>query len=123
MYREKFHYVGLYKMNFMVIDSDDPDKIERKYEIDIESDTWYASTHLYKIGNGKGAQKCVFIVLNSNAPYKSRLPASMAHECVHAAHFILRNSGVRSDFYNDEPVTYLVEYLYNIVYKFMKNKL
>lgn len=35
----------------------------------------------------------------------------LAHECVHAAHVCLSRKGVKSDFDNDEPVTYLVQQL------------
>jgi hypothetical protein len=45
----------------------------------------------------------------------------IAHECVHIAHEVFRNIG-QSLTYHNEPYAYLIEWLTNQVYDFMKKK-
>ena len=47
---------------------------------------------------------------------KKDLP-TLVHECIHAAHFTLAAKGFKPDFYNDEPVTYLVQSIFRYALK------
>lgn len=40
----------------------------------------------------------------------------LAHECVHACNFIMRNAGVEPDFYNDEAYAYLMSWMFRGFY-------
>ncbi len=127
MYREKLHYIDIYKMYFMVIDSDDHDKVNSKHSLTYGDNTG-ASAHLSNIKIGKKSiypygKQCIFIRMNSNEKRLDCIPAAIAHECVHAAHFIMYTRDIKPDIDNDEAFAYLVEYLYELVYKFMKSKL
>jgi len=43
---------------------------------------------------------------------ESNYPTNLVHECVHAANYTLESRGVKSDFNNDEPQAYLVEWIF-----------
>ena len=49
----------------------------------------------------------VYIFISSD----SFTPQVLAHESIHAANWILRDAGVRISTKNDEPLTYLTEYI------------
>jgi len=48
---------------------------------------------------------------------------SLVHECIHAAHFTLQIKGFKPDFLNDEPVTYLVQSIFNHALKSARIKI
>ena len=51
----------------------------------------------------------------------STVPA-ISHECNHAAMHILRQHGVEIDVYNQEPLTYLQEYILSKILEFTESK-
>jgi galactose-1-phosphate uridylyltransferase len=69
------------------------------------------------VGSYKG-WLAYFIITNIN--HSEKITHGMiTHEVVHVAHFILKDSGVFPDFDNDEPMTYLCEYIADEFYKFV----
>lgn len=49
--------------------------------------------------------------------------SSLVHECVHAANFTLEIKGWKPDFNNDEPLTYLVQSIFDSAFKYTGVKL
>lgn len=45
---------------------------------------------------------------------------TIAHEASHISHMVLGRAGAQADFDNDEPVTYLTEWVTDEIYKVMK---
>jgi hypothetical protein len=50
------------------------------------------------------------------------LLGSLAHECVHAAKFLFKQKGVISSNENDEPLAYLVQWIFENCEKKLKRK-
>lgn len=50
-------------------------------------------------------------------------PGLIAHECAHAAGWILDHVGVKPDWKNDEAFTYLLSWMVNRVYESIKMKM
>lgn len=62
------------------------------------------------------------IILNLKNSFRKIYHGSITHECIHAAHMIARARGIEPDFYNDEPITYLAEFIADEVYELMSQK-
>lgn len=50
-------------------------------------------------------------------------PGLIAHECGHAAGYVLNHVGVKADWENDEAFTYLLSWMVNRVYETIKLKI
>lgn len=68
------------------------------------------------------SQGAFYCVLNFNNKYGKISHGVIAHEAVHLANFILSDVGVISDYNNDEPLTYLVQWITNQIYSFINKK-
>lgn len=71
---------------------------------------------LIEVHNDKGTKMLIWTQDKKDLP-------SLVHECVHAAHFTLALKGFKPDFYNDEPVTYLVQSIFTHAMKYTGVKL
>lgn len=60
-----------------------------------------------------------YIVAFTDAEHLSNI----AHEIVHIKNHIFLDIGAKIDIYNDEPEAYLTGWLFDEIYKFLKNKL
>lgn len=67
-------------------------------------------------------QGAFYCVLNFNNKDGKISHGVIAHEAVHLANFILKDAGVRCDYNNDEPLTYLVQWITNRIYSFINKK-
>lgn len=61
-----------------------------------------------------------FIVLNTELATTAITPGVIAHESFHTAAFILGNRDVHFDIDNDEPYAYLLDWVVDQVYLFLK---
>lgn len=107
--------VPLYRGKLVIILTNDKEKLQ-KYIPDFEDKEPYAHTWLI---NWKGKQGFV-IVLNFDNSYRKIHNGTITHEAIHATHFIAQERGLEADFQNDEPITYLAEFITDEVYKLMK---
>lgn len=110
-------WIPIYHANFNIILSNSTSKIE-KFIKDIDMSNPYASAiKHYNKGN------CYSIVLNFDREDSLKITHGIiAHECLHIVNMILVDRGVLPDFNNDEPLTYLLEYITNKVHKFINKK-
>lgn len=63
-----------------------------------------------------------FLILNMHNKYRKIKHGIITHEAIHIAHFIADLRGIKPDHNNDEPITYLSEWITDQVYKFIKSK-
>jgi hypothetical protein len=104
--------VPLYRGMFVLIVSNDNDFVQSKLP---EFDDRELYAHAWQANYRK--RQGFFMVLNFWHPRGFLTHGAIAHEAVHIAHFILNARGVVSDFENDEPITYLVEWITERVYE------
>lgn len=125
MHKVKYTNVPLYHGRFILCLSDEPDKLNKEFtfpkkqqydEYLLYADTW--SEFNYK---NKGA---FLIVLNFNYKYsgigRKITHGTIAHEVNHVGNIIMGKRGVKKDFDNDEPESYLKEWIVDTVYKWIK---
>ena len=79
---------------------------------DLYAHAWYDN---YK-------KKEAFIVILNFHDKCSITNGVIAHEALHIAGFIGSARGIKADFNNDEPMTYLTEWVVDQVHKFVKQK-
>lgn len=60
------------------------------------------------------------VILNPDCSVRKMTHGVIAHEAVHVAQFIFENHGVRHDFDNPEPFNYLVEWVTDEIYRYIK---
>jgi UDP-galactopyranose mutase len=107
--------VPLYRGKLVVILTNDKEQLQ-KYIPEFNDIEPYAHTYLI---NWKGEQGFV-IVLNFDNSYRKIHNGTIIHEVIHATHFIAQERGIEANFINDEPITYLAEFIADQVYKLMK---
>jgi len=106
--------VPLYRGKLVIILTNDKQQLQ-KYIPDFEDEEPYAHTFLI---NWKGKQGFV-IVLNFENSFRKIHNGTITHEAIHATHFIAQERGIEADFLNDEPITYLAEFITDAIYKLM----
>lgn len=105
--------VPLYRGELVIIITNSVKHL-KKYIPDWTDKEIYASTYyaLYK-----DKTQGYYIILNFKSPYRKIQHGTIAHESVHAAHFIMKHRGLTVDIDNDEAEAYLVEWITDQVYK------
>lgn len=106
--------VPLYRGKLVIILTNDKEQLQ-KYIPDFEDEEPYAHTWLV---NWKGKQGFV-IVLNFENSFRKIHNGTITHEAIHATHFIAQERDIEADFLNDEPITYLAEFITDEIYKLM----
>lgn len=106
--------VPLYRGKLVIILTNDKEQLQ-KYIPDFEDEEPYAHTGLV---NWKGHQGFV-IVLNFENSFRKMHNGTITHEAIHATHLIAQKRGIEADFLNDEPITYLAEFITDEIYKLM----
>lgn len=113
-YHKKSVNIPLYKGNLIIILSNDEDRLKKEFPDNWEKDDfvffYYKDDYHY------------YLIFNFHKADRNISHSNIAHESLHAANVILDSRGVVSDFNNDEPVTYLLEWIINQVYKFARDK-
>lgn len=109
--------IPIYYFKLKILVSDDPIEV-RKVIKNFRRGNVFAHTAY----NEESSTVC--IVINPKYKHDVVTHGVIAHEAVHAAGFVLKDRGIQADFDNDEPHTYLTEWICNQIYKFLdKNKL
>lgn len=110
--------VPLYPGHLCVIICDDFDRcyeiagIDRdKYHLDMDTDYSDAIT----FGHPENETR-VCIGLKNDVK-----TGVLVHECVHATNLIFKYTGIEMDLSNDEPYTYLVQWIFEMAQKVTKN--
>ncbi len=104
----------LYRGKLVIMLTNDKEQLQ-KYIPDFEDKEPYAHALLI---NWKGTQGFV-IVLNFENSFRKIHNGTITHEVIHATHFIAQERGIEADFLNDEPITYLAEFITDEIYKLM----
>lgn len=104
-------YTG--KLAFILSNSS---KLIKRYIPEFEDEIPYACTWYSPLRN----RKAFIIVLNFEYTPDKVNHGVIAHEVNHAANMIAEDHGFTPDFNNDEPMAYLVGYITNQLYKFIK---
>jgi hypothetical protein len=107
--------VPLYRGKLVIMIAESANSI-KKYIPDWSDMEIYASTYYAPYKKKQG----YYIILNFKSPYRKIQHGTITHEAVHAAHFIMKHKGMMGDFVNDESEAYLVEWIVDEVYKFIK---
>lgn len=109
--------IPLYRGYFIIIVTNSSDRVKKHIPI-FPYDEVYA--HSFS-GNYRGRQGFM-MVLNFKNGFRKIKHGVITHEAIHIAHFIADNRGIQANFNNDEPITYLAEWITDETYKFI-NKL
>lgn len=83
-----------------------------------DEDRPYAHTLQYFTKEGDRKYNCIYIVLSNHSHAKLE-HGVIAHEALHAVHFIFQYLGIENDMDNPESITYLLEYIVDRIYKFL----
>lgn len=107
--KPKFYWCELWRMNFHFFlgwhRDDFIGYVEKNYGEGLLTLPGLASGKTLYLENKKAEHEAILIWVK----YKGKKGFStLAHECVHAANWVLRDRGVQPDFDNDEPQCYLV---------------
>lgn len=102
--------VPIYRGKLIVLVAETGDEV-RKLLPKYEGDSVYASA-IYSDWNGI---ECYSMVLNPKNKSRKISYGVIAHESVHLAHMIAQTRGFAPDFENDEPISYLVEMIFDFV--------
>lgn len=114
-YHEKEVSIPLYSGKAIIIFTNDGEKL-KKYPHLFYEDDFYAYSY-FDVEHSDD----FYIVLNFNHPYKKITHGVVSHESLHLTDFILNDRGVVADFENDEPITYLLNWVVDEVYKFARD--
>lgn len=109
--------IPLYVGKLVIIFTNDEETLKKKYP-----DVYLENSYSYAYFDGEKNADKFYIVLNFHHPIKKICHGNISHESLHITNFILNDRGVVSDFENDEPVTYLLDWISNEVYKFARDK-
>jgi len=107
--------IPLYRGKFIVVITKSPAKI-KKYIPDFDDENIYAHSYYANYKKKQG----FYIILNFKSQFGKVNHGTIAHEAVHTAHFIMKSRGIIEGFDNDEAEAYLVEWITDQVYKFIK---
>lgn len=107
--------IPLYRGKLIVILTNDIDKLKEIIP-DFRGETIYGHAYCggYKESSG------YFVVLNFNNPIKKITHGVITHESIHITSFLAEHVGFVPDFENDEPITYLAEWVTDEIYKLIK---
>lgn len=123
MIKEKYFHkkainVPIYVGKLVLILSNDYECIKKELPILENEDYFFAHSVL----NGYKGHTGFFMILNFDYYFTSLKHGTIAHEAVHIADYIFDTVGATHDINNPEPFTYLVAWVTNEVYKFIKSK-
>lgn len=111
--------VPLYRGRFIIILSNSVEEVQKTIP-EFKKEQFYGHSWHINYKNRDGFA----MVLNFENKISKMTHGTIAHESVHIANFIADSRGLVSDFDNDEPITYLVQWIVDQTYLFIeKNKL
>ncbi len=107
--------IPIYRGKLVYIISNDVERL--KINIPKFSDNEiYAHTYFREYCGKQG----FYIILNFSSKYRNILHGTIAHECLHATNFILRDRGLELSVEGDEAQAYLLDYIVDKLYEFVK---
>lgn len=115
-HHRKIIKVPIYNDKVAIVFSNDKDTVQKYIKPDL------GELYAYTVFGNLGEHKCTFLILNFDYDFCKITHGVIAHECLHVVSEILSSSGVKFDPDNEEPFTYLLEYITNEVYKYMSKK-
>ena len=109
--------IPLYGGRLVMIFSNCSEKIKKTIpNWDKETDEIYGSAWYINYKDRQGFA----MILNFDSDRAKITHGTIAHEAVHLAHYIADERGIKLDLNNDEPITYLVGWIVDEVYDFIK---
>lgn len=67
-----------------------------------------------------GERKKGIVIWMKNKDRSNENLTTLHHECIHAASYLLSSRGVKADFDNDEPLTYMSQFIFSKCVKHLK---
>ena len=110
--------VPIYKIKFVVVLSNDTEKLSKLIPEWDKNEDPYAHCMLDR----HEEKAAVFVILNFHSEEDKITNGIICHEAIHAAGMILNRAEVISSFDNDEPLCYLAEWISNNIYAFIKKQ-
>ncbi len=104
--------IPIYKGRLLIALTNDIEKLNRKTGINYSGDI-FAFTITIEYKN----EQAYLVVLNFDDDFAKITHGIVAHEAVHVANFIFERIGVVPSFDNDEPLTYLTQWVVDEIYK------
>jgi len=111
--------IPIYRGKFVIVITNSVKRIQKhisNFWEDGETKDLYAHSFY---GSYQGTQG-FYMILNFDNSYRKIYHGVIAHEAIHLAQRIVTMRGVKLDVENDEPVAYLVEWITDETYKFIK---
>ncbi len=110
----KYLEIPIYRAYLIIIITNSCEKLEKRIP-DFNDDSLYAQSRYI---NFKGRQGFA-AAFNFDSIGRKITHGCIAHESIHLANFIADYRGFKADFYNDEPIAYLVDWITDEIYKFI----
>ena len=116
MYHKKIVDIPIYYAKFIIHITDEIEKVNKITEMNDEEVYACAIYAEYKKG------ECGYHVFFNPSLSDPMTYGIIAHECMHSVFQLFKRRGIEIIFENQEPTTYLLEYLVDQVVKFFKEK-
>jgi len=114
LYKKDFE-IPLYRGKLFVILSNSGNKV-REVVKEFDADDLYAHTYYFKYTEDKQeGERAYAIILNPDKTDPPVTNGTIAHESLHVANMIADIGGLIPDFNNDEPIAYLVQWIFDKV--------
>lgn len=107
--------IPIYFGKLVVIISNDKDKVKKFVPVFEESEIYGHAI----FGPYKGKQG-FFVLFNFHSLCGKITHGVIAYEALHVVHFLAEERGFKSDFNNDEAIAYLVGWVTNRIYAFIR---
>lgn len=113
--------IPIYKGIFVIVFCNDLELLKKtipSLKDDFDDGKLYAHT-IFTDYKGSESFVCIF---NFDHEITDISPGVIAHEALHIVHRLAEERGIQVNTYNDEPITYLLEWVTNTIYEFMEEK-
>jgi hypothetical protein len=117
MLKTKLTDIPIYKGKLLTIITNNKQELLVKFpDIEIKENIYAHARVIYYKGS-----HTLTTIFNFNANSKITY-GIIAHEALHIANMIAEHRGIIPDFQNDEPITYLTEWITNEIHKFIEKE-
>ncbi len=121
MKKAKWFYCELYKENFYFLPAFSLKEVKaftmRQFGFEYNVNLDKSDGKAIEVSND---ERSAFIIWIRHNDKTDKNLAALTHECVHIAGWILGNRGIKITPDNDEPLTYLTEYIFKNCVKHLK---
>ena len=115
---QKLSNVPIYKGKLLIIFSNDIHRANKRLNKFFSEDEEEIFAHAGR--SGLNGYKTYVVIINFHSRLGEITHGIITHESIHAANFILDDCDVVPDYDNDEPLTYLAEWITDKIYDFIK---